>query len=174
MGSVRCGCAGGCRKRQCGRDRRCRRQALEGGVPVHEGGELERGDVRPAGRCCGPDRLREGHRQDDRHGRPDGSQAAEGGWGGPRLGHVKAIEGMDSKGVLTQSDFTAINAGLGKVFASVPTSKVMDVYNAVGGVVGSSGVPNKLLSTVDANAANAAYNGLMEFKDVVKAASAQR
>merc|ERR1712196_374806 len=84
--------------------------------------------------------------------------------------HVKAIAGMDSKGVLTQSDFTAINAGLGKVFASMPTSKVMDVYNAVGGVVGSSGVPNKLFSTVDANAANAAYNALLEFKDVVKAA----
>merc|ERR1712037_453089 len=84
--------------------------------------------------------------------------------------HVKAIEGMDSKGLLTQSDFTAINAGLGKVFASVPTSKVMDVYNAVGGVVGSSGVPNKLFSTVNANDAQAAYQGLMEFKDVVKAA----
>merc|ERR1711977_115588 len=84
--------------------------------------------------------------------------------------HVKAIAGMDSKGLLTQSDFQAINAGLGKVFASVPTSKVMDVYNAVGGVVGTSGVPNKLFSTVDANAANAAYNALLEFKDVVKAA----
>jgi len=77
---------------------------------------------------------------------------------------------MDSKGLLTQSDFQAINAGLGKVIASVPTSKVMDVYNAVGGVVGTSAVPNKLFSTVDANAANAAYNALMEFKDVVKAA----
>merc|ERR1712217_47157 len=44
--------------------------------------------------------------------------------------HVKAIEGMDSKGVLTQADFAAINAGLGKAIASVPTSKVMDVYNA--------------------------------------------
>merc|ERR1711959_786799 len=84
--------------------------------------------------------------------------------------HVKAIAGMDSKGLLTEADFQAINAGLGKVIASVPTSKVMDVYNAVGGVVGSSGVPNKLFSTVDANAANAAYNALMEFKDVVKAA----
>merc|ERR1711977_765196 len=45
--------------------------------------------------------------------------------------HVKAIAGMDAKGVLTQADFAAINAGLGKVIASVPTSKVMDVYNAV-------------------------------------------
>merc|ERR1712193_369888 len=84
--------------------------------------------------------------------------------------HVKAIGGMDAKGVLTEADFAAINAGHGKAIASVPTSKVMDVYNAVGGVVGSSGIPNKLFSTVDANAANAAYNALLEFKDVVKAA----
>merc|ERR1719359_2392907 len=48
--------------------------------------------------------------------------------------HVKAIGGMDAKGVLTEADFAAINAGLGKAIASVPTSKVMDVYNAVGGV----------------------------------------
>merc|ERR1712061_19014 len=46
------------------------------------------------------------------------------------MAHVKAIEGVDAKGVLSQSDFEAINAGLGKAIASVPTSKVMDVYNA--------------------------------------------
>merc|ERR1711879_825761 len=85
--------------------------------------------------------------------------------------HVKAIEGMDSKGVLTQADFAAINAGLGKAIASVPTSKVMDVYNAVGQVVGSSPVPNYLFSQVNPNDATAAYNALLEFKDVVKAAS---
>merc|ERR1712217_245740 len=50
--------------------------------------------------------------------------------------HVKAIEGMDAKGVATQADFEAINAGLGKAIASVPTSKVMDVYNAMAGVIG--------------------------------------
>merc|ERR1711941_213269 len=33
----------------------------------------------------------------------------------------------DAQGVLSQSDFEAINAGLGKAIASVPTSKVMDV-----------------------------------------------
>merc|ERR1712019_131380 len=54
--------------------------------------------------------------------------------------HVKAIDGMDAKGVLTQGDFEAINAGLGKAIASVPTSKVMDVYNSMAGVVGSSPV----------------------------------
>merc|ERR1711915_230721 len=52
--------------------------------------------------------------------------------------HVKAINGVDAKGVLSQSDFEAINAGLGKAIASVPTSKVMDVYNAMSSVIGSS------------------------------------
>jgi len=86
------------------------------------------------------------------------------------LAHVKAIEGMDAKGVLSQSDFEAINAGLGKAIASVPTSKVMDVYNAMGGVIGSSPVPNYLYSSVNPQDAQAAYNALLEFKDVVKAA----
>merc|ERR1712050_156692 len=84
--------------------------------------------------------------------------------------HVKAIGGMDAKGVLSQSDFASINAGLGKAIASVPTSKVMDVYNSMAQVVGSSGVPNKLFSTVNQADAQAAYNALLEFKDVVKAA----
>merc|ERR1711941_71309 len=59
------------------------------------------------------------------------------------MAHAKAIENMDAKGVLTQGDFEAINTGLGKAVASVPTSKVMDVYNAMAGVIGSSPVPNK-------------------------------
>merc|ERR1712113_643598 len=84
--------------------------------------------------------------------------------------HVKAIGGVDAKGVLSQADFEAINAGLGKAIASVPTSKVMDVYNAMAGVIGSSPVPNKLYSTVNPQDAQAAYNALLEFKDVVKAA----
>merc|ERR1739848_32920 len=84
--------------------------------------------------------------------------------------HVKAIDGVDAKGVLSESDFEAINAGLGKAIASVPTSKVMDVYNAMLGVVGSSPVPNYLYSQVKPQDAQAAYNALLEFKDVVKAA----
>merc|ERR1712151_1098567 len=55
--------------------------------------------------------------------------------------HVKAIDGMDAKGVLSQADFEAVNAGLGKAVASVPTSKVMDVYNAMAKVIGNSPVP---------------------------------
>merc|ERR1712146_748135 len=44
-----------------------------------------------------------------------------------------------------------INAGLGKAVASVPTSKVMDVYNAMAKVIGDSPVPNYLYSTVNPN-----------------------
>jgi len=77
---------------------------------------------------------------------------------------------VDAKGVLSQSDFEAINAGLGKAIASVPTSKVMDVYNAMATVVGSSPVPNYLYSSVNPQDAQAAYQALLEFKDVVKAA----
>merc|ERR1712078_912421 len=84
--------------------------------------------------------------------------------------HVKAIGGMDAKGVLSQSDFASINAGLGKAIASVPTSKVVDVYNAMAKVTGDTGVINKLYSTVNPADAQAAYNALLEFKDVVKAA----
>merc|ERR1719410_3391149 len=83
--------------------------------------------------------------------------------------HVKAIDGVDAKGVLTQGDYAAINAGLGKAIASVPTSKVMDVYNSMAKLIGDSPVPNKLFSTVNPNDAQAAYNALLEFKDVVKA-----
>merc|ERR1719432_585946 len=63
--------------------------------------------------------------------------------------HVKAIEGVDAKGVLSQADFEAINAGLGKAIASVPTSKVMDVYNSMASLIGSSPVPNYLYSQVN-------------------------
>merc|ERR1712003_38674 len=84
--------------------------------------------------------------------------------------HVKAIDGVDAKGVLSEADFAAINAGLGKAIASVPTSKVMDVYNSMAGLIGSSPVPNYLYSQVNPQDAQAAYNALLEFKDVVKAA----
>merc|ERR1711972_643490 len=84
--------------------------------------------------------------------------------------HAKAIEGMDAKGVLSQAGFEAINTGLGKAIASVPGSTVMEVYNAMAKLVGSSPIPNYLFSKVAPRDALAAYNGLLEFKDVVKAA----
>merc|ERR1712060_248450 len=47
---------------------------------------------------------------------------------------------------------------------------VMVVYNSMAKVIGNSPVPNKLYSTVNPQDAQAAYNALLEFKDVVKAA----
>merc|ERR1712050_529961 len=83
--------------------------------------------------------------------------------------HHKAIGSVDANLVTSASDFEAINTGLGKAIASVPTSKVMDVYNAFSGIT-SPVIPNFLYSSVNANDAQAAYNALLEFKDVVKAA----
>jgi len=85
------------------------------------------------------------------------------------MAHHKAIGSVDAKLVTAAGDFEAINAGLGKAIASVPTSKVMDVYNAFAGITGPV-VPNYLYSTVNPNDAQAAYNALLQFKDVVKAA----
>merc|ERR1712187_691640 len=73
-------------------------------------------------------------------------------------------------GALREADIQAINAGLGKAIASAGTSATMDVYNAMASLVGSSPVPNYLFSKVNPQDAIAAYNGLLEFKDVVKAA----
>merc|ERR1712087_373019 len=85
------------------------------------------------------------------------------------MAHHQAIGSVDAKLVTSASDFEAINAGLGKAIASVPTSKVMDVYNAFSGIVNPV-VPNFLYSSVNPNDAQKAYNALLEFKDVVKAA----
>merc|ERR1711918_153208 len=83
--------------------------------------------------------------------------------------HHKAIGSIDAKGVTSASDFEAVNAALGKAIASVPTSQVMDVYNAFGKIV-SPVVPNFLYSSVNPGDAQAAYAALLGFKDVVKAA----
>merc|ERR1712070_223844 len=83
--------------------------------------------------------------------------------------HHKAIGSMDAKLVTSASDFEAVNAALGKVIASVPTSQVMDVYNAFGKIVNPV-VPNYLYSSVNPGDAQAAYAALLNFKDVVKAA----
>merc|ERR1712095_147585 len=57
----------------------------------------------------------------------------------------------------------------GRVVASVPTSKVMDVYNGFAAVVNPA-IPNKMFSMVNPLDANAAAKAFYEFKDVVKAA----
>lgn len=83
--------------------------------------------------------------------------------------HHKAISSIDASGVTSAADYAAVNNALGHAVASVPTSKVMDVYNAFGGIVGST-VPNNMFSLADPLAATAAAKAFYEFKDVVKAA----
>merc|ERR1712113_946620 len=85
------------------------------------------------------------------------------------MAHSKALNSMDGKLVTDAANYEAVNAALGKVIASVPTSQVMDVYNAVGKVTGSS-VPNNLFSMSSPSEATAAYDAFIQFKDVVKAA----
>jgi len=84
--------------------------------------------------------------------------------------HHKAIAGVDSKGVLTAADFEAINAGLGKLVASVPQSQVMDVYNAFAKIIGNGVVANNMFQFSKGADAIGAYSAFLKFKDVVKAA----
>merc|ERR1711879_753918 len=82
------------------------------------------------------------------------------------MAHHKAVGATsEANPVLSKADFEA----LGKVIASVPTSQVMDVYNAFGKIVNPV-VPNYLFSSVNPADAQAAYAALLSFKDVVKAA----
>merc|ERR1711877_70079 len=81
----------------------------------------------------------------------------------------KAIVMGSAMDVTAAADYEAVNAALGRVIASVPTSQVMDVYNAFAKITPGP-VPNKLFSTVNPLDANAAAKAFYEFKDVVKAA----
>merc|ERR1712187_283087 len=82
--------------------------------------------------------------------------------------HHKAISSIDASGVTSAADYAAVNNALGHAVASVPTSKVMDVYNAFKGIVPSS-VPNNMFSLADPLAAAGAAKAFYDFKDVVKA-----
>merc|ERR1712014_40960 len=83
--------------------------------------------------------------------------------------HHKAIGSIDSNGVTSAADYEAVNAALGRVVASVPTSKVMDVYNSFAAIVNPA-IPNKMFSMVSPLDANAAAKAFYEFKDAVRAA----
>merc|ERR1712087_1049338 len=83
--------------------------------------------------------------------------------------HHKAIGSISgANGVTSKADWEAVNAALGRVFASVPESSVMDVYNAVAKIT-DPGVPAYLKSKVNGADAEKAYAAFLEFKDVVKA-----
>merc|ERR1719440_1961603 len=52
--------------------------------------------------------------------------------------HHKAIGSISgANGVTSKADWEAVNAALGRVFASVPESTVMDVYNSVSSITDS-------------------------------------
>merc|ERR1712242_393185 len=82
--------------------------------------------------------------------------------------HHKAIAGVDAKGIPSEADFAAINAGLGQLIASVPQSSTMDVYNSFAKIV-SPDVSKYMMGFVASADARAAYDALLTFKDTVKA-----
>merc|ERR1712125_82776 len=87
--------------------------------------------------------------------------------------HHKAIANIDSKGVLTAADYEAVNAGIGKLIASVPRGEVMDVYNSFARILGDKGglVGTNMIKFSNTDAIEA-YKAFLQFKDVVKAAQA--
>jgi len=85
------------------------------------------------------------------------------------MAHHDALGSMDGNLVTTAADYEKVNAALGKVIASVPSSQVMDVFNAFSKITGPS-VPSNLFSMVAPSEATAAYDAFLKFKDVVKAA----
>merc|ERR1712151_1220749 len=82
--------------------------------------------------------------------------------------HHAAIGGLSPTGLCSEGKLTAVLAGIGRMIASVPESKVMDVYNSVGALVDPN-VPAYLMSTVKEADAKAAYAALVDFAGVVKA-----
>jgi len=84
------------------------------------------------------------------------------------MAHVKAIENMDANGLLTEDDFKAILAGLGKSIASVRSEAVMDVYKEISKLVETTGIPQYLLSMQNPADAINAYSALMDFKNTVR------
>merc|ERR1719281_1419894 len=82
--------------------------------------------------------------------------------------HHNAIVNLPTNGVCTEPQLAAIVAALGRMIASVPEAKTMDVYNSVGSLVDPK-VPAYLMSTVNEADAKAAYSALVDFAGVVKA-----
>ena len=82
--------------------------------------------------------------------------------------HHKAIGSISGpNGVTSRADWDAVNAALGRVVASVPKAKVMAVYDSVKAIT-DPGVPAYMKSLVNGPDAEKAYQGFLEFKDVVE------
>jgi len=85
------------------------------------------------------------------------------------LAHHQAILDIDAKGVTTAADYEAINVALGKLVASVPTNRVLDVFKSFASLTKPE-VGNNMFNLVNAGDAVQAYSAFWEFKDVIKAA----
>jgi len=81
--------------------------------------------------------------------------------------HIKAIKSIDANGVTSKTDYTAVNAAIGRLVASVPEDTTMAVYNAFDAIVPKD-VAEYQMSQVKADDAKAAYAAFMDFKDVVR------
>ena len=82
--------------------------------------------------------------------------------------HHKAIGSISGpNGVTSRADWDAVNAAIGRVVASVPKAKVMAVYDSVTAIT-DPGVPAYMKSLVNGPDAEKAYQGFLEFKDVVE------
>ncbi|CAL1161707.1 unnamed protein product [Cladocopium goreaui] len=82
--------------------------------------------------------------------------------------HHKAIGSISGpNGVTSRADWDAVNAAIGRVVASVPKAKVMAVYDSVNAIT-DPGVPAYMKSLVNGPDAEKAYQGFLEFKDVVE------
>jgi len=86
------------------------------------------------------------------------------------MAHIKAIGSVDGKGVTSLEDYTAINAAIGHMVASVPAWKTLDVYGAFSTIFPKEG--QDYLAGLYGPEAEKAYKAFLEFKDVVK--SSQR
>merc|ERR1712217_74141 len=82
--------------------------------------------------------------------------------------HHAAIVGRSRSGVCSMGAMAEIYATIGRMIASVPESKTMEVYEAVKALVDPR-VPEYLMAKVNEKDAKAAYEALIEFTEVVKA-----
>merc|ERR1719156_459452 len=81
---------------------------------------------------------------------------------------ISDIPSAKTGSLCSEAKLAAVNAAIGRMIASVPEEKTMDVYNTVSALVDPK-VPEYLMAKVNEADAKAAYEALLEFVDVVKA-----
>jgi len=81
--------------------------------------------------------------------------------------HHQAIGSVNDAGLTSEADYGQVNAALGKLIASVPQTKVIEVFNAFKTLAGPV-VPSFQFNAVNAGDAVNAYDAFWKFKDVVQ------